>query len=68
MEKVIVIEHAKTLLNREEVLRQIDCYEGSPIYEEVIEEYEQIREQILQMCTPVILFQFGEIEESLVSE
>lgn len=68
MEKVIVIEHAKTLLNREEVLRQVDCYEGSPIYEEVIEEYEQIREQILQMCTPVILFQFGEIEESLVSE
>lgn len=68
MENVIKFEHVRTFLDREEVLRNIDCYEDSPIYEEVISEFEEIKEEMMALCEPVLLLKFDVLDDGLVTE
>lgn len=55
-------------INRDEVLRQIDCYEDSDLYEEIIEEYEEILDEIKSLCEPVFLMEYGKIGPELASD
>lgn len=50
-------------LNRENVMRLMDCYEDNKVYSEVVEEYEEILEEAYQKIEPVALLVVGELGE-----
>ncbi len=62
------IDDLKVEIVREDVLRQIDCYEDSELYEEIVEEYEEIFEKIYNLCEPVFLLEEGTIENEFAGE
>lgn len=45
--------------NKENVLKLIDCYENSPIYDEVVEEYEDMLEEAYERVNPRAVFEMG---------
>ena len=47
MENFYELEGLVPKLNKSAVLKAMDCYEDSPVYEEVSEEYEEICEAVL---------------------
>lgn len=61
----MITRELKVEINRDEVFRQIDCYEDSELYEEVVEEYEEIEQEILSLCEPVFLMEYGNIGPEL---
>lgn len=61
----MITRELKVSIHREDVLRQIDCYEGSDLYEEVIDEYEEILEEMLSLCEPVFLMEYEKIGPEL---
>lgn len=50
----------KVSIDKEEVLRMIDCHKGSTAYEEVVRLYEEMEEEMLALCEPVFLLEYGE--------
>ena len=68
MDNIIELKDLNVKLSRDEVLRLMDCYEDSPIYEEVLEEYEEIKEEMLNMCRASVLFKFAQADERLLSK
>ena len=63
-EQVIKLTDLPVRTDRADILRMMDLREDSPIYEEVLEEYEDIREELEAMCSPAVLIRFGKIPES----
>lgn len=61
----MITRELKVSIHRDEVLRQIDCYEGSDLYEEVIDEYEEILDEMLSLCEPVFLMEYEKIGPEL---
>ena len=45
--------------SRENILHLIDCYEDSPIYEEVLEEYERMTQEAYERMEPAAVLEFG---------
>ncbi len=45
-------------LNRELVMHHIDCYPESPVYDEVVSEYEKIESEIIKIIEPKAFFKF----------
>lgn len=64
----MITRDLKVMITKEHVLRQIDCYEGSDIYEEVAEEYEQILDEMYSLCKPVFLMEKGIIGPEIATE
>lgn len=50
------------------VLKAIDCYEDSPVYEEMKEEYEEICDEVREMAEPVGILGFGMLPGKLATE
>lgn len=46
------IENLQAKMNREQVFRLIDCYEDSPVYEEVEESYEELEKEVMALIKP----------------
>ncbi len=59
----MVIRDLRVTIDREWVFHQIDCHKDSEIYEEVAEEYRQIEEQMYALCEPVLLMQYGAVDD-----
>lgn len=57
-------------LDKEIVFHLIDCYPNSPIYSDVLEEYQELEQIVLPLITPVAYLKFACItkEVSLLSE
>lgn len=53
----------KIRFNRANILHLIDCYEDSPIYEEVLEEYENMEQEAYAKIHPAAALEFGRIPE-----
>ena len=47
------------------VLKAMDCYEDSPVYEEVVDEYYEICDDMLRMAEPVGILGFGTLPKSI---
>lgn len=62
------VDNLKVEIVREDVLRQIDCREDSVLYEEIVEEYEEIVDGIYALCEPVFLLEEGIIGKELSCE
>ena len=52
------INNLKVTINRNLVYRLIDCYEDSPVYEEVEESFNELEEEILKLAEPAGLYGF----------
>lgn len=51
--------------NQDIVLRLIDCYPDSPIYEEMQQEYNEIEPLASSLIEPVAIIEFGELKDSV---
>ena len=52
MEDYRLLKDLSVRIDRDQVLRQIDCYEDSPVYEQVLEEYEDHIEELKALAEP----------------
>ena len=64
----MITRNIKVTIDMEYVLRKIDCYEDSPIYEEVVEEYNEILEEMYSLCEPVFLMEKSMLGSELAEE
>ena len=65
MENFYEIDHLVPKLDKAAVLKAMDCYEDSPVYEEVADEYEEIRDDMLGLAEPVGILGFGILPKSI---
>lgn len=54
--------------NRDNIFRFIDCYPESPIYTEVLEEYQGMECEAYEKAHPACVLSFGEISEEIANE
>lgn len=59
----MLIQDFKIDISQSEVFRQIDCYEDSAVYDDVLKAYEEIEESIYELCEPVFLVEKDIIEQ-----
>ena len=50
------------------VLKSMDCYEDSPVYEEIVDEYHEICDELLRMAEPVGILGFGTLQKSIATK
>lgn len=62
MENIFLDTDFAIKINRDTVLDLISCYKDSPVYEETIEEYEEVLPAVMTALMPKSLFGFGEVE------
>lgn len=68
MENFYELHNLKFKIQKESVLKAMDCYEDSPVYEEVVDTYEEIYEDMLSLVEPVGILGFGTLPESVETE
>lgn len=68
MENFYELHNLKFKIQKESVLKAMDCYEDSPVYEEVVDTYEEIYENMLSLVEPVGILGFGTLPESVATE
>ena len=68
MENFYEIDKLCPKIELKSVLKTMDCYEDSPVYEEVVEEYEDHYEEAMRLCDPVGVIGFGEIPAELANK
>lgn len=54
--------------NQKIVLHLIDCHQDSPIYQEVIDEFEDLKLKIYSLLEPVAIIQFGKLNSQIKIE
>lgn len=67
MEKIIRFSDIPVEVSSRDVLDYMQCYEDSPVYEDVVREYQEIRDELLSLVKPEALFCFGEMPRELES-
>lgn len=65
MKNFYEIENLVPKLDFHAVLKAIDCYEDSPVYEEVAEEYDEICDAMTELAEPVGILGFGTLPKSI---
>ena len=63
-----VLENLHWKIEMEPVLKTMDCYEDSPVYEEVVEEYEENIEEMKRLVEPVGILGMGKLSEAIATE
>lgn len=64
----MIARDLKVHICQEDVLHQMDCYEDSDIYEEVLDEYREIETQMYALCEPILLMEYAIIGAELAQE
>ena len=54
--------------NRDLIFHLIDCYPSSPIYNDVINEYEELKAEAISVIDPVAIIQFGRWNPVMASD
>lgn len=54
-----MIQEFHPYIDREKVFRQIHCYPDSPVYDEMVETFEDIKDEMLRICTPAGIAALG---------
>lgn len=63
-----ILEGLHAEVDRERVLQSMDCFEDSPVYEDVVEEYEEIIDEMKALVEPIGILGLGKITSELVTE
>lgn len=61
MEKIKVLRDFHPFIDREKVFGQLNCYPDSPVYEEMEESFDEIKDEMLKLCKPVGVLALGRI-------
>ncbi|PHV69666.1 ferredoxin [Sporanaerobium hydrogeniformans] len=56
MSDITIVKQFENVIKQEEVFKLIDCYKESDIYEEVVEEYEEVKQNVLSLLEPYGVF------------
>lgn len=64
----MLIRDLKVKISRDEVFKQIECYEESSVYAEVERVFEEIKEEIYGLCEPVFLLENGTSEKEFAGD
>lgn len=64
--KLISDFHIK--INRDTVMHIMDCRKDSPVYEEVLEEYEELEKEISALIEPAAIIKFGRFDADVKLE
>lgn len=54
-------------IERDVVFKTINCYEDSPVYEDILETYEEIYDEMYSLVEPVAVLGFGTMPESIAT-
>lgn len=68
MQKFYEIDDLVPKLDRQMVLKTMDCYEDNPVYEEMVDEYEAIKDDMLALAKPVGVLGFGVLPKEIETE
>lgn len=68
MEKFYEIDGLVPKLNKESVMKAMECYEDSPVYEEVMQEYDEIDEEMLALAEPVGVLGVGTMPKEIATK
>ena len=68
MKEIIRFTDIRVSVSRSDVLNLMECYEDNPIYEEVVEEYEGLKEKLESLGKPQAIFCFGTMPDDLSIE
>lgn len=68
MRDMIKYTDIRVEINRPDVLNLMGCLQDNPIYEQVLEEYNEIKDTILSLGEPQALFLFGQMPRQIASE
>lgn len=68
MQEVRVVKDLNVSIQRETVLHMMDCYPDSPIYDEVLEEYEAVVEEMEGLCEPAAVIAYGTLPAEIATE
>lgn len=63
MKEILTFSHIRAGVCRSDVLNVMECYENSPVYEDVVKEYESIKKDLEVMLQPQAVFAFGTVSE-----
>lgn len=55
-------------LSTPEVMHFMECYPDNPLYEEMKDEYEEIKDELISLGKPQALFYFGEMPADIANE
>lgn len=64
----MIINNLNVTVNRDIVFHYIDCNQNSPVYEEVLAEFERIEKKAYQMIHSRAVMAFGNIAEEIANE
>lgn len=68
MSHIIVRTDFSVSLTKEDVLKQINCFEDSPIYEEVQDEYDELEAAVLGLAQPKAVVAMSHVEKDFASK
>lgn len=68
MENFYEIDGLKASIDRTSVFNAIDCREDSPVYEEVLEEYEELSKDMRHLVKPIGILGFAALPKELATE
>lgn len=68
MKNLYELENLTFTISRDTVFKSIDCYEDSPVYEDVLETWEEIYREMCSLAKPVGILGFGALPASLAAE
>lgn len=63
MEAFYYIDGFQVKIDREQVMHAIDCMPDNPVYEDMVEEYQEIYPEILQLVKPLGIIGFGSLSQ-----
>ncbi|HBA63201.1 MAG TPA: hypothetical protein DCZ20_05020, partial [Lachnospiraceae bacterium] len=61
MDNIKILRNFHPYIDREKVLQQMHCYPDSPVYEEMTESFNEIKDEMMKLCTPAGVMALGKI-------
>ena len=68
MKKFYELENLTFQIDRDAVFKSLNCFEDSPVYEDFLETYEEIYEEMYGLVEPVGIIGLGTMPESIATE
>ena len=68
MEQFYVLDGLQVNIELDSVMHALDCSKDSPVYEEFLDEYESIHQEMLSLAEPICILGIGTLSEAAATE
>ncbi len=68
MDKFLEIDGFKVSIRRDSVLKSLDCFEDNPVYEVMVDEFNELYEDMLKQVEPVGVLGLGRLPKELATD